>query len=104
MEFVLSCTCVFVCVVCMRGVIGRKWNAIDKLWRKKPSAPSKDLKLEAQSKTRIKQHSVVQPTPHERVPSGQHTLLLETPTKKRTIRISEDMSHPEGLCRTSLVS
>lgn len=88
----------------MYGIIGRERYAIDKLWRKKPSVLSSDLKLEAQSKPRINQHCAVQAKAQERVPSGQHTLLLGRATQKWTIRISKEISHPEGLCRTSLVS
>lgn len=61
MKFVLSC--VWYMYVCMDGGIGRERYAIDKLWRKKPSVLSSDLKLEAQSEARIKQHRVVQSTP-----------------------------------------
>lgn len=59
MTFVLSC----VCGICMHGGLGRECYAIDKLWRKKLAVLSSDLKLEAQSEVRIKQHRVVQSTP-----------------------------------------
>lgn len=58
-----TCAWLYVCGVCVCGVIGRKPYAIDKLWRKKPSVLSSDLQLEAQSKARIKQHRGVQSTP-----------------------------------------
>lgn len=79
--------CVCVCGVCIYGIIGRERYVIDKLWRKKPAVLSSDLKLEAQSKARINQHRVVQETAQERVPSGQHALLLERAAQKWTVRI-----------------
>lgn len=65
--------CIEECV-CVRTqmciVIGREGYAIDKLWRKKSSVLGRDLKVEAQSKARIKQLSTVRSAPYERVPSG----------------------------------